>query len=61
MTGWTWLSPNGVSHWQPETGPCATCGKRHEHRNRAEVIERLFNRKPRKFRGIQAPRNEDQT
>ena len=30
MNGWTWTSPNGVEHWQPDTGPCATCGKRHE-------------------------------
>ena len=60
MDGFTWLSPNGVSHWQPDTGPCATCGKRHERPgNRAGLIRRLFNREPRIFQGIQAPRNEE--
>jgi len=25
----TWVSPNGVEHIVPPTGPCATCGKSH--------------------------------
>lgn len=29
MTGTIWSSPNGLDHWQPEVGPCATCGSRH--------------------------------
>lgn len=49
-SGWhEYLSPNGVSHAVPPTGPCATCGAAHPsvpsaESNRADIRSRYIAR-----------------